>query len=268
MSGGFALGVRQTAIPLGAGSCAVVLPPLESRAAPRRRFFFLAGLLLAAALFAIVVIREGRSGRRARGRRDSLDARDRRLRRCRSGAASTSSRRSRRRRLRRALPARRARFLDGRGRRCPRGRPGRSGGDTDRRRAGLDRLGARMRPLRDRDRERRRLAAAALLCRSAGRLLVPVFILAGGLSMAWNGLSFTAAAELAGRARERSRDRSPADALARVGVLVPRPSRPSSRGSWQVGVRAGGRSGPLPGGGCWKAAEWVDRAILADDDGG
>ena len=44
-------------------------------------------------------------------------------------------------------------------------------------------------------------------------LLVPALALAGGLTMAWNGLSFTAAAELAGPDAERSRDRPPADGV-------------------------------------------------------
>ena len=51
---GFALGVRQTAIPIGGLISALVLPALSLRGA----FVFLAGLCVAGALFGIVVIRE------------------------------------------------------------------------------------------------------------------------------------------------------------------------------------------------------------------
>jgi sugar phosphate permease len=45
------------------------------------------------------------------------------------------------------------------------------------------------------------LAAAAVLLSAPLVLLIPVFVAAGALSLSWNGLSFTAAAELAGRRR-------------------------------------------------------------------
>jgi MFS family permease len=45
------------------------------------------------------------------------------------------------------------------------------------------------------------LAAAAALLSAPLGVLIPVFVVAGALSLSWNGLSFTAAAELAGRAR-------------------------------------------------------------------
>jgi MFS family permease len=45
------------------------------------------------------------------------------------------------------------------------------------------------------------LAAAAALLSAPLALLIPTFTIAGALSLSWNGLSFTAAAELAGRAR-------------------------------------------------------------------
>jgi sugar phosphate permease len=65
-----------------------------------------------------------------------------------------------------------------------------------------DRLSARIAPLR-------RLAlglavtlaAAAALLSAPLQVLIPVFVVAGALSLSWNGLSFTAAAELAGRRR-------------------------------------------------------------------
>ena len=45
------------------------------------------------------------------------------------------------------------------------------------------------------------LAAAAALLSAPLEILLPVFVVAGALSLSWNGLSFTAAAELAGRRR-------------------------------------------------------------------
>ena len=65
-----------------------------------------------------------------------------------------------------------------------------------------DRVGARVPPLRRIGVASFATAAlvAALLTGPAA-LLVCAFVVAGALSMAWNGLSFTAAAELAGRAR-------------------------------------------------------------------
>ena len=45
------------------------------------------------------------------------------------------------------------------------------------------------------------LAAAAALLSAPLPVLIPVFVAAGALSLSWNGLSFTAAAELAGRRR-------------------------------------------------------------------
>jgi predicted MFS family arabinose efflux permease len=48
------------------------------------------------------------------------------------------------------------------------------------------------------------LAAAVALLSAPLPILIPVFVAAGALSLSWNGLSFTAAAELAGRARARA----------------------------------------------------------------
>ena len=52
-------------------------------------------------------------------------------------------------------------------------------------------------------------------------LLIASFILAGGLSMSWNGLSFTAAAEIAGRARAGAALGMQQSALAAAGAVVP-----------------------------------------------
>jgi hypothetical protein len=45
------------------------------------------------------------------------------------------------------------------------------------------------------------MAASAALVDASLWVLIPVLLVAGALGMSWNGLSFTAAAEIAGRAR-------------------------------------------------------------------
>lgn len=65
------------------------------------------------------------------------------------------------------------------------------------------------------------LAASALLLGGPTALLVPAFVLAGGLSMAWNGLSFTAAAELAGTARSGAAIGFQQTVLSLIGIVVP-----------------------------------------------
>ena len=61
---------------------------------------------------------------------------------------------------------------------------------------------------------------AALVGAPAG-VLVAALVLAGGFAMAWNGLSFTAAAELAGRARSGAALGMQQSALAATGAAVP-----------------------------------------------
>ncbi|MGZ4431585.1 MAG: MFS transporter [Gaiellales bacterium] len=65
-----------------------------------------------------------------------------------------------------------------------------------------DRVGARMGPLlRLGFALSLSLAMAAALLQAPDALLIPVLVVAGGLSLSWNALSFTATAELAGHAR-------------------------------------------------------------------
>jgi len=65
-----------------------------------------------------------------------------------------------------------------------------------------DHVHARMRPLRQLATTLAvSLAVTALLLDAALVLLLPAFVVAGALSLSWNGLAFTATAELAGRAR-------------------------------------------------------------------
>jgi len=65
------------------------------------------------------------------------------------------------------------------------------------------------------------LAAAALLLGAPIALLLPAFVVAGGLSMAWNGLSFTAAAELAGSGRSGAAIGFQQTVLSLIGIAVP-----------------------------------------------
>jgi MFS family permease len=65
-----------------------------------------------------------------------------------------------------------------------------------------DRVGARVAPLRQLSTALAiALVATAALTTAPLAVLLPALVVAGALSLSWNGLSFTAAAELAGRAR-------------------------------------------------------------------
>jgi hypothetical protein len=85
-----------------------------------------------------------------------------------------------------------------------------------------DVIGSRLRPLR-----RIGLALAVAMGASAAATAGPLgvalaaFVLAGGLSMAWNGLSFTAAAEAAGEARSGAAIGFQQTVLAVIGAGVP-----------------------------------------------
>ncbi len=100
-----------------------------------------------------------------------------------------------------------------------------------------DRIGSRLRPLRLVG-----IASAVTLAPATAVLsaplvvLIPAFVLAGGLSMAWNGLSFTAAAEMAGRSRSGAALGMQQSALAAAGAVVP-PAFAAvvAATSWRVG---------------------------------
>jgi sugar phosphate permease len=61
----------------------------------------------------------------------------------------------------------------------------------------------------------------ALVTAAPVALVVPVMVVAGAVSMAWNGLSVTAAAELAGRSRSGAAIGFQQTTLGVIGVLVP-----------------------------------------------
>ncbi len=99
-----------------------------------------------------------------------------------------------------------------------------------------DRLGRRIVPLR---RVGLAVAAAmlvtALLAGGPLWLLVPVVAVGGGLTMAWNGLAFTAAAELAGAARSGAAIGFQQTVLSAIGIVAPVLFAVTvSRGSWAL----------------------------------
>jgi sugar phosphate permease len=198
---GFALGIRQTALPIGGLLAALLLPPIEASGGVRAGLVALAAGCLAAALAGASGLREAPH---AEGDLTDIGhpVRDPRMWKLSIGSALVLAAQisilsflilflHSERGLSTAAAAgvfaliqalgAAARIVSGRW---------------------SDRIRARIAPLR-------RLAlgltvtlaAAAALLSAPLPILIPVFVAAGALSLSWNGLSFTAAAELAGRAR-------------------------------------------------------------------
>jgi sugar phosphate permease len=231
---GLALGVRQTAIPLGGLVAALVLPAVSLRAA----FLVLAALSLGGALFGAAVIREREAADdvlEPRGLGATL--RDGRLWLLCLGSSFYLV-------AQLAITGFVVLFLhDERG--FSRGSAAavlagvqilaatlRIGGGR-----WSDLVGSRVRPLRLVGLASSvTLAVTAALLSAATWLLVGAFVLAGGFAMAWNGLSFTAAAELAGRARSGAALGMQQTALAASGAIVP-PAFAAvvAASSWRVG---------------------------------
>jgi len=233
---GFALGVRQTAIPVGGLISALVLPTLGLRSA----FVFLAALCVAGAVFGAAVIRE----RKGAAEDDVLEPRglgatlrDHRLWLL-SGASSFYLV------AQLAITGFLVLFLHD------------ERGLTDAAAAGVlagvqviaaalrigggrwsDRVGSRIGPLRIVGlASALTLAVAAALLSAPLPLLIASFVVAGGLAMAWNGLSFTAAAEIAGRSRAGAALGMQQSALAAAGAIVP-PAFAAivAASSWRIG---------------------------------
>jgi MFS family permease len=219
---GLALGLRQTAIPLGGLIAAVALPPLAVEVSLRASFLLLAALCLGGSVAGLAVLREreGEPGEEARGLGPTL--RDERLWLL-CGASSLY------------LVAQLAvtgfvvLFLhDERG-----FSPGEAAAVLAaiqvlaaalRIGAGRwsDLLGSRLVPLRFFGLASfGTLAVVAALVSAPAALLVAAFVLAGGFAMAWNGLSFTAAAELAGPRRSGAALGMQQTSLAAAGAVVP-----------------------------------------------
>lgn len=231
---GLALGVRQTAIPLGGLVAALVLPALSLRAA----FLVLAGLSIGGAVFGALIIREREAADdvlEPRGLGATL--RDARLWRLCLGSSFYLV-------AQLAITGFVVLFLhDERG--FSRGGAAgvlagvqvlaaalRIGGGR-----WSDLVGSRLRPLRLVGLASSvTLVVVVALLSAATWLLVAAFVLAGGFAMAWNGLSFTAAAELAGRARSGAALGMQQTALAAAGAIVP-PAFAAvvAASSWRVG---------------------------------
>jgi sugar phosphate permease len=220
---GLALGIRQTAIPLGAGVAAVALPLAERLGGVDAAFVFLGVLCLGTALVAALVIREAQvQDAELEGDAIPWTLRDRRLWTLSFGSGLY---------LFGQLPFMSFAVLflhDVHG-----VSPARAGAVLAVFQAGAvltrigagrlsDRLGNRLRPLRWIG-----LGSAAGLLVTAlvadGRLalVITAIVVAGAISMAWNGLSLTAAAELAGRARSGAAIGFQQTTLGVVGVVVP-----------------------------------------------
>jgi MFS family permease len=216
---GFALGVRQTAIPLGGLVSALVLPTLGLRAA----FLFLAALCFAGAVFGLAAIREHEAADDVLEPRGlGVTLRDRRLWLLCGGSSFYLV-------AQLAVTGFLVLFLHD--------ERGFSAGAA----AGVlaavqvvaaalrigggrwsDVVGSRLVPLRIVGvASSVTLAVAVALLGAPSALLVPAFVVAGGFSMAWNGLSFTAAAEIAGRSRSGAALGMQQSALAAAGAVVP-----------------------------------------------
>jgi sugar phosphate permease len=193
---GLALGIRQTAVPIGGVIAAVVLPQLGS---PKAGLLFVAACVLAGAVAGAFVLRSG-TEEHIEATDVEITLRDRRLWLACWGSGIYVVAQV-------AMMGFVVLFLHDQN--------GYSTGEAAAVFAvgqGLaavlriavgrwsDVLGSRVRPLR-------RigvaiaiaLTAVALLSDAPGLLLVPALVVATGLSMAWNGLAFTIAAELGGR---------------------------------------------------------------------
>jgi sugar phosphate permease len=235
---GLALGIRQTAIPLGGAAAALILPPVASAGGVRAGLLVLAAGCLAAAVAGVVGIREAPAGEDEHELGNlARPLRDARIWRLSVGsglvvAAQTS------------ILAFAVLFLHG--------ERGMSIGAAAavlavmqvlgaglRIASGLwsDRVGARIGPLLQLCFALAvSLAVSAALTEAPLAVLLPVLVAAGALSLSWNGLSFTATAELAGRARSGA-----ALGLQQTALAVAAASTPPvfasvvEAGSWGIG---------------------------------
>jgi sugar phosphate permease len=246
---GLALGIRQTAIPLGIGVSALVLPAVDAAGGLRASFAFLGGLSVAAALVAVAVIREA-PVRDVELEGDAIPwtLRDSRLWTLSIGSGLYLTAQI-------PLMSFSVLFLHD-----EHGLSTTSAGVVlavfqaaavvSRIAAGRlsDRIGSRLRPLRWIG-----LASAsgvlisAVVAEDGLTPAITAVVIAGAVSMAWNGLSLTAAAELAGRARSGAAIGFQQTTLGLIGVLVPVLfAKLVEATSWRVGF-AVAALGPLAG---------------------
>jgi sugar phosphate permease len=199
---GLALGIRQTALPLGGAAAAVALPPIAAAGGTQAGLLALAAACLAAAVAGAIGLREAPPGEGETLGDFVHPLRDGRMWRLAAGSGlivvaqisilaftvlflhgvrglSTAA----------AAGVFAAMQLVGAALRIVAGR-------------WSDRVGARIAPLLKLALGLSvTLAVSAALTSAPLAVFVPAFLVAGALSQSWNGLSFTATAELAGRRR-------------------------------------------------------------------
>ncbi len=241
---GMAMGVRQTALPVGAALAAALLPPVASARGLDAAFLALAGGCGLGALVVAVLVREApRQPARIAG--GLAPARDPRIRRI--GAVSFLL----------VIPqfavvaflavylvdehgvsfGTAALLLAG----------VQLGGGACRIVAGRwsDRLGLRLQPLRRVALLTTALFGVLALCEAAGlRAAVPVLLLTGVAAISWNGLAFTAVGELAGPGRAGAALGLQNTAVA-LGAALTAPVLGAvvDRSSWAVGFALAGGAG-------------------------
>jgi sugar phosphate permease len=200
---GFALGIRQMALPLGGALASLTLPSLVGARGLDAAFVALAGLSFTAAVASLLLMRDPPP---APNRRPALPAppptRDARLWRLGAGGALLVCAQAsmlgfivlflhdaREVSAATAAAALAVVQLIGAGLRIVAGRRS-------------DREGLRIAPMRRMAaRNAALLAALAALATGPGPVLYPLLLVAAVATMTWNGLAFTAAAEISGRAR-------------------------------------------------------------------
>jgi sugar phosphate permease len=220
---GFALGLRQTAIPVGGALAALVLPAVDAAGGLKASFVFLGGVCLLAAAVAAVTVREpAHSAPELEPKDVEWTLRDSRLWILSTGSGLYLFAQI-------SLTSFLVIFLhDAHGLSAGAGAAALAGLQVGavitRISAGRisDAMKARVRPLRWIG-----LASCAgvlltaVLADAPVAVVVPVMIVAGAISMAWNGLSVTAAAELAGREKSGAAIGFQQTMLAVIGVAVP-----------------------------------------------
>jgi sugar phosphate permease len=235
---GLALGVRQTAIPVGGAVAALALPAVNGAGGLKASFAFLGGICLASAAVAVLAVRE------ARRPAPALEAEDVEwtLRDSRLWVLSTGSGLYLFAQI--ALMSFLVLFLHdvhglGEGAAAGALAAMQVGAVVTRIGAGRisDAMRARIRPLRWIGlASGAGLVLTALVVDAPVAVVVAVMVVAGAVSMAWNGLSVTAAAELAGASRSGAAIGFQQTTLAVIGVIVPAAfAYVVESTSWQVG---------------------------------
>jgi sugar phosphate permease len=220
---GFALGVRQTAIPVGGAIAALALPAVNGAGGLKASFAFLGGLCLASAVSAAVLVRDAnRSATELETEDVEWTLRDSRLWVLSTGSSLYLFAQI-------SLSAFLVLFLhDEHG--LSEGAAAAAlavlqvGAIATRISAGRisDAMRARIKPLRWIGLAScAGLLLTAIVADAPTAVVVPVMVVAGAISMAWNGLSVTAAAELAGVSRSGAAIGFQQTSLAVAGVVIP-----------------------------------------------